>query len=110
MMHFETLPGGQGKPLFKIKEEIRKRVSFHQVNILDWEGLSSLGKFDVVLCRNVLIYFDEASRQRAIDNLSSLLTTGGLLFLGQSESLIGNHRQLDLLEVKQQIFYRKTEK
>jgi chemotaxis protein methyltransferase CheR len=107
MMHFEMLSGPE-KPLFQIKDGIRNRVSFHQVNILDWHGLSSLGTFDVVLCRNVLIYFDETSRQRAIDNLTSLLATGGFLFLGHSENLIGAHRQLELLEINHNIFYRKN--
>jgi chemotaxis protein methyltransferase CheR len=60
---------------------------FEKANLL--ADLRSFGKFDVIFCRNVLIYFDAASRGRVLERLLRLLAPDGLLFLGHSESLLG---------------------
>jgi len=64
-------------------------VRFERVNLLDPPGQSSMGAFDIVLCRNVLIYFDLARKCTVIDHLMNRLSRDGLLFLGHSESLYG---------------------
>jgi chemotaxis protein methyltransferase CheR len=62
-------------------------VSFKQVNLM--KDLSALGDFDVIFCRNVLIYFDVATKGLVLDKLSKRLNRDGFLFLGGAETLLG---------------------
>jgi len=71
----------------KAGPELRSLVRFQRVNLNDGQGLS--GRFDLIFCRNVLIYFDAASKARAVERLLGHLSPDGLLFLGHSESLAG---------------------
>ena len=81
---------GTGTQAGKMKAgpEIRSRVRFKSLNLND-EAYAIEGRFDLILCRNVLIYFAQESRLRAIDRLLDHLAPQGLLFLGHSESLFG---------------------
>ncbi len=74
--------------LMRAGPEIRGLVRFSRVNLNDaaWPGL---GEFDVVFCRNVLIYFAPATKERVVGRLIERLKPGGHLFLGHAESLIG---------------------
>ncbi|MBV9109347.1 MAG: protein-glutamate O-methyltransferase CheR [Gemmatimonadetes bacterium] len=72
----------------KVGPEARRPVRFARVN-LNEERWPVPGRFDLVFCRNVLIYFDRASRAAVIDRLLDRLEPGGLLFLGHAESLNG---------------------
>lgn len=69
-----------------ISEAIRAMVSFAQVNLL---ALPALPKFDVILCRNVLIYFDLETRRKVLKALRQRLAEDGYLFVGASEVLLG---------------------
>ena len=70
-----------------ILDDLRESVRFTQVNIVEAEQTRPHGAFDVIFCRNVLIYFDDASRRMAADNLFENLTPGGFICLGHSESM-----------------------
>lgn len=72
---------------YRIGEDVRRRVSFRELNLL--ESFRSLGQFDVILCRNVLIYFDTPTKRDVLDRLASALAPGGYLFLGATESAFG---------------------
>ncbi len=72
---------------YQIKDFIRKSVTFETANILKKEDLEKLGKFDVIFSRNLLIYFDEKTREKALMNFYSLLHEGGYLFLGHAEKI-----------------------
>lgn len=72
---------------FRLSDDIRKRVTFRELNLL--ESFRSLGQFDIVLCRNVLIYFDTMTKKDVLDRLSSALIPGGYLFLGATETAFG---------------------
>lgn len=72
---------------YHIVDEIKRRVSFRELNLL--ESFRSMGQFDVILCRNVLIYFDTATKKDVLDRLSTALTPGGFLLLGATESSFG---------------------
>jgi chemotaxis protein methyltransferase CheR len=73
--------------MLMIDPELRARVSFVQHNLLDaWSGAA---EFDVIFLRNVLIYFDQPTRQRVLDNLCAALCPGGWLIIGHCESLSG---------------------
>lgn len=75
---------------------VQSTVVFGEVNLV--EPLTHLGCFDVILCRNVLIYFALPLRMRVVEQLSSMLRPGGVLLLGASESL---YRVSDALRVVQ---------
>jgi chemotaxis protein methyltransferase CheR len=72
---------------WQISETLRSKVTFRQLNLIS--DFSSLGRFDIVYCRNVLIYFDTARKSEILARISRLLAHDGYLVLGASESLIG---------------------
>ncbi|WP_433296673.1 CheR family methyltransferase [Actinoplanes sp. CA-030573] len=76
-----------GAGRYQLDEGIRDAVTLHQVNVTDTAAMRAFRDFDVVFCRNVLIYFDELSSRRAAENLYGAMRPGGFLFLGHSESM-----------------------
>jgi chemotaxis protein methyltransferase CheR len=70
-----------------INDEIKAKVKFKRANLL--EGLEKLGKFDIVFCRNVLIYFDVPTKSSVLGNLAKVGKPGSFLFLGASETATG---------------------
>ena len=72
---------------WQISEAMRSKVSFRQLNLLS--DFTSLGRFDIIFCRNVLIYFDAARKTDILARMTRILAPDGLLTLGASESLIG---------------------
>lgn len=83
-------------------DELRRLITFKPLNLLEPWPMG--GPFDAIFCRNVLIYFDRAGRQRIISQFAGLLAPGGLLFLGHSESL---QRTSDGLQQVGPTIYRK---
>jgi len=81
----------------KVKVEIQQMVEFRRLN-LDQDSDLVDGPFDAIFCRNVLIYFDEASKRRVIASLVRHLTPNGLLFVGHAENLTSVSTQLRSLE------------
>jgi len=81
----------------KVKVEIQRMVDFRRVNLNQDSDLSE-GPFDAIFCRNVLIYFDVASKSRVVENLVRHLTANGLLFVGHAENLSSMCPQLRSLE------------
>lgn len=79
-----------------IGRRLRERVSFHRYNLM--ENLDRLGKFDVILLRNVMIYFDQATKRDLVDRMQALLRPGGYLIVGRSESLNTIPSQLRMVE------------
>ena len=67
--------------------ELKRILSYRQLNLL--EGWPMRGKFDVIFCRNVMIYFDEPTKARLIERFAELLAPGSLLYIGHSERVIG---------------------
>lgn len=72
---------------WQLSEQIRSKVSFRQLNLLS--DFTALGRFDLILCRNVLIYFDAARKTDILARMTRMLAPDGYLTLGASESLIG---------------------
>jgi chemotaxis protein methyltransferase CheR len=71
----------------RIIRDLQESVTFSQANLIDGPSLVSHGTFDVIFCRNVLIYFDDESRLVAASNLYDRLAPGGYLCLGHTESM-----------------------
>ncbi|MFD1612362.1 CheR family methyltransferase [Sphingomonas tabacisoli] len=87
--------------------DLRESVMFSQVNLVDKRSVEAAGKFDVILCRNLLIYFDESARQAAAANLYAGLNPGGYLCLGHSESMARIDSRFELVRLDDAIVYRR---
>lgn len=72
---------------WKINDDLKKKVSFKPLNLLD--GFSGMGKFDIIFCRNVLIYFDPKTKKDILDRLSRVVEPDGFLALGAAETVVG---------------------
>lgn len=82
-------------------------VRFMCLNLLDQAGVASLGQFDLILCRNVLIYFRDERAQQVVKLLTAALKPGGVLLVGVSESLLRFGSALVCEERAGSFFYRK---
>jgi chemotaxis protein methyltransferase CheR len=80
--HFDQI-----EPNWRIKRELRQTISFRPLNLL--EDFSALGQFDIVLCRNVLIYFDQSTKTRILTSITRRIAPDGALLLGGAESVFG---------------------
>jgi chemotaxis protein methyltransferase CheR len=72
----------------EVAQRLRDAISWRRINLIDDAGVAALGSFDVVLCRNVLIYFSDETARRVIDRLTARLVPDGVLLVGVSESLL----------------------
>jgi chemotaxis protein methyltransferase CheR len=72
---------------WRISEEIRRMVTYKPFNLLD--NPSALGHFDVVFCRNVLIYFDQATKGQVLSRVAQIMPADGYLYLGGAETVLG---------------------
>lgn len=102
---FEELPG----PRWRVREEVRRRVQFGQVNLVDPKQLALVGTCDAIFCRNVLIYLDLARRKQVIDAFHAHLVPGGYLFLGHSENLFTLSADFELVHLQSDLVYRRPE-
>ncbi len=97
---FEKLEGGR----WRLKAPIRQRVEFRPLNLL--ESYALLGKFDVVFCRNVLIYFSAEVKKDILRRIHGTLKPGGYLFLGASEALNGLPELYTMVQCSPGIIYQ----
>jgi chemotaxis protein methyltransferase CheR len=91
---------------WRVREPLRRVVDFRRVNLV--EPLPRLGAFELICCRNVLIYFDEAIRKRVCEQLHSLLVQGGWLVLGAAENLYGITERFESVSLGDVLVYRKA--
>ncbi|MGM0906025.1 MAG: CheR family methyltransferase [Pseudomonadota bacterium] len=89
----------------KIKDELKQFIHFRHLNLLD--SYSLLGKFDVIFCRNVLIYFAPEVKRKIIAQFRQSLNPGGYLFLGASESISGLTDDFEMIRCQPGIIYRR---
>lgn len=76
-----------------LKQEVKNMVRFQECNLMDADRIRMLGKFDFAFCRNVLIYFDEGSKEKALMNIYNSIHEDGFLIAGHSENLY-SHRHI----------------
>jgi chemotaxis protein methyltransferase CheR len=91
--------------MLKVKDEVKKMVSFRPLNLLN--SYSLMGRFDIVFCRNVLIYFSPEIKAQIISQIHGTLNDRGYLFLGASESLSGLNSDFEMLRCNPGIIYQK---
>lgn len=77
----------QNNDTWRIRDEIRQMVKFSNFNLL--KDMAPLGTFDIVFCRNVLIYFNDEKKRDVLTRISQRLTPEGFLFLGGAETVLG---------------------
>ena len=95
----------QAGPVWSIRDEIRRMVEFRKINFM--QPFSYLGAFDVIFCRNVLIYFDEESKKRILKQFHSMLPDEGVLVLGASENAYGYGAMFESHSADGSIYYLK---
>ncbi|WP_434047092.1 MULTISPECIES: CheR family methyltransferase [Sorangium] len=93
-----------------VSAELQRAIDWRRINLLDAAEVASLGPFDVIACRNVLIYFHDNTARWVVNNLSRALAAGGVLLVGVSESLLRLGTALSCEERGGVFIYRKTER
>lgn len=89
----------------QVKSEVRKMVSFRSLNLLS--SYAALGRFDIVFCRNVLIYFSPEVKQRILQQIAGQLQSDGVLFLGASESISAASNVYSMVKCNPGLYYQK---
>jgi chemotaxis protein methyltransferase CheR len=87
-----------------VRDEIKNRVSFKEQNLLT--SYSSLGQFDVIFCRNVLIYFSAERKSEILNRMADSLSPGGYLFLGASETIAGYCDRFEMQRTSYGVLYK----
>jgi len=97
---------GEGKAAghYRVKPNLVSRVKFRRMNLI--ERFPSLPSFDVIFCRNVMIYFDRETQEALVNRLAACLEPGGYLFIGHAESLTGIGHGLEY--IRPAIYRRKS--
>lgn len=99
-LFFSALPAGG----WRIKPELQRMVEFRELNLLE---RYMLGKFDLIFCRNVLIYFAAEHKKDILTRMHACLNPGGYLILGASESLNGLSHLYEMVQCHPGIIYRR---
>lgn len=90
---------------WQVRADVRQRVRFTQGNLL--ASYSALGRFDVIFCRNVLIYFSSESKIDILKRMADILNPGGYLFLGASEAITQYSDSFDMVRCNPGVVYKK---
>ncbi|QYK03325.1 CheR family methyltransferase [Shewanella psychrotolerans] len=88
-----------------LKANVKRLVNFRAHNLLD--SYTLLGKFDIIFCRNVLIYFAPEAKAKILRQFAAALNPKGILFLGASESIAGLTEEFDMVRCNPGIYYQK---
>jgi type IV pilus assembly protein PilK len=92
---------------FQVRQSLRSRVCFNQLNILDM-GKAPIGQMDIIVCQNLLIYFDREQRIQIANTLAEKLLPGGLLILGVGELVRWEHPQLKRYPYANTLAYQRV--
>ncbi|MFA6154464.1 protein-glutamate O-methyltransferase CheR [Mesorhizobium sp.] len=103
--YFRRQPGDRWQLIDELKESVR----FSPVNLVEAGQTREHGRFDVIFCRNVLIYFDDTSRRIAADNLYESLLPGGFICLGHTESMSRISPLFEVRRFEDGIVYQRPE-
>lgn len=100
----DTYCSGLDENTWEVNRETRRRTSFRVHNLL--ESFALLGRFDIIFCRNVLIYFSTESRHDIISRMARVLNPGGFLVLGASESLARHAHEFETVRCQGGVVYQ----
>lgn len=90
--------------MWRVKSFVKERIDFRSLNLMD--SYAGLGKFDIVFCRNVLIYFNADLKRQILQKIHTALKPQGLLFLGSSEGLAGAGDLFEMIRCEPGILYK----
>lgn len=99
--YFEKIPSHDSA--FKVKDQIMNLITYGRLNLM--EPWPMKGPFQMIMCRNVLIYFNRQTQQELICRFCDMLEEGGYLFLGHSESVAGQHK--GFINVRPSVYQKK---
>jgi len=91
----------------RVADRVRSLVTFGHLNLLAPEQWTILGLFDIIFCRNVMIYFNQDSKRRMVENFHRKLEDGGFLLLGHAESLMNISTAFTLRHFRHDMVYQK---
>ena len=94
----------RSKPTVRIVPELRKKTSYKRLNFIEEQYNEINDTFDIIFCRNVLIYFERPTQEKVINRLCTKLKKGGYFFLGHSESITG--LDVPLVQLKPTVFMK----
>lgn len=100
---FDPLEAGR----VRVKDEVRAHVRFGQLNLVDGSAAGVLPRFDVIFCRNTLMYFDVSTRKRVVERFFDHLVEGGFLLLGHSENLLTLSTRFEFVQLEGDLVYRR---
>jgi chemotaxis protein methyltransferase CheR len=101
---------GLGEGRFRLSPALSSSIQFTRANIIDARQTALHHGFDVIFCRNILMYFDDASRRMAAENLYESLVPGGYICLGHTESMSRISALFDVCRFDEAIVYQRPEK
>lgn len=101
--HLASEPGG-----YRVKPATKALVKLQHLNLHDRVQMRAMRNFDFIFCRNVLIYFDDASRKAVVDHFYNALNPGGYIFLGHSESIGRISTAFELIRAGDFLVYKKN--
>ncbi len=90
--------------VLRLRPELKQGIQFRQLNLKD--SFQNIGQFDVIFCRNVLIYFSSELKKDILTRLAKTLKPGGFLFLGASETAVGFSKDFEMVRCHPGIVYR----
>ena len=96
-----------GRELYQVKPDLQRYTSFRSFNLVDYAGYRALGAFDVIFCRNVLIYFDETVKAQVLKGFHAQLHPRAYLLVGHSESIHAFNTGFELMHFSKAMGYRK---
>lgn len=105
---FTPAPLSGMEPHWEVRPELRAVVNLGRLNLWNAAEMAVAGLVDVVLCRNVLIYFDREGKRRVIDALHDRLCPGGYLLLGHSENLLHLSTRFEAVSLQHDLVYRRA--
>jgi len=91
-----------------VHPRLRSAIRWHKLNLIDQDAVRGMGEFDVILCRNILIYFRDETVRRVVSQLAGRLKANGVLLVGVSESLMRFGTELKCEEHNGAFVYRKA--
>jgi chemotaxis protein methyltransferase CheR len=83
--------------IYRIKSELKNKITFRMFNLVNGDYSIFKKQFDIVFCRNVMIYFDKPTREKVVTNLVNVIKPKGHFFIGSSESLNGHKDDISVV-------------
>lgn len=100
----------KSKSGYELHENVRKKVTFRQGNLLDPAFMMNLGMFDIIFCRNLLIYLEKDAQEQTIKTLGQMLVEDGLLFVGHAEAGVFRDSQFSPAALQAAFAFQKNKK